>query len=297
MPRLSQCLTPASCKSRGRLSLLAGSARRPVAQILKVTKPGECEGERRSSVLIAGYVRYLNREERRVGSFPFRGVPALWVRRLWSASRSSTQNSGLGVAFLGTYVSSLLHLKTGRPFMADVSAGDDDEGLDFFSDSLSTLFDVHSPARGQPGSSLVYSHAGLLRAPNSEDQTASSSISFGIPDHDGVSTKLFAHYQWDAGWDLANEIVCCSTSRASPSPWADVRGKSCVEVGAGTGLPSLVAHRMGAASVTITDYPDEAILANLRSNISRQHASMHGCQTAVEGLSWGERDQEQRALR
>lgn len=201
-----------------------------------------------------------------------------------------------------------------RQHQADEDA---DAGLSFFSDSLSSLFDVHTPSRGTPGSRLVYSHP--LLPPNPLASSSSvGSLTYNIPDHDGVNTKLFAHYQWDAGWELANEIVLSSSrssaSSSSPSSstssrWADVRGKTTLELGAGTGLPSLVAARMGARRCIVTDYPDEGILRCLRGNVEleeKERRSRRGDQESIQedeqkllvrGLAWGDEAQERELLR
>ncbi|CAO1618208.1 unnamed protein product [Parajaminaea phylloscopi] len=172
------------------------------------------------------------------------------------------------------------------------STQDSADSVGFFSDSLYSLFGVHSPARGDPGATLAYTHPLLPRGADGHD-----SIKFEIPDHDGVNTKLFAHLQWDAGWELSNQIVLSSSSHAQTPSWADVRDKSCLEVGAGTGLPSLVAARMGAHGVVVTDYPDEGILANIRRNVARQPLAP-GVPSAMQvaGLSWGEPSHEKAVL-
>lgn len=45
-------------------------------------------------------------------------------------------------------------------------------------------------------------------------------------------------------------------------------GKSCLELGAGGALPSLVAASLGARSVVITDYPAEGVIENITDAIS-----------------------------
>lgn len=178
--------------------------------------------------------------------------------------------------------------------MSSKETSNREDALDFFSESLFSLFGVHSPARGNPGASLVYFHPLLppIRSSSQKGPDEDAQIVFEIPNHDGANTKLFAHLQWDAGWELANEIVACA-AQGQPSQWADVRGKSCVEVGAGTGLPSLVAHRLGAHRVVVTDYPDEGILSKLRRNSTGQAANlMQDTPIVVAGLSWGDSDQE-----
>lgn len=47
-----------------------------------------------------------------------------------------------------------------------------------------------------------------------------------------------------------------------------MRGKSVLELGAGSGLPSLVCALNGAVPVVVTDYPDPELVDNLRYNIA-----------------------------
>lgn len=160
----------------------------------------------------------------------------------------------------------------------DDDDSDDGDTLSFFSDSLSTLFNVHSPARGSPGGHLTWTHPALL-----------TPIAYKVPNHTGTSTSLFAHYQWDAGIELCKEL-CVG---GSPNSAFDVSGKTVCELGAGTGLPSLVCARLGAVKVVVTDYPDEGILSTLKENVKSEKRE----DTVVEGLMWGDVAQEERVLR
>ncbi|KAK0709539.1 hypothetical protein B0T26DRAFT_616924, partial [Lasiosphaeria miniovina] len=48
---------------------------------------------------------------------------------------------------------------------------------------------------------------------------------------------------------------------------AEVRGRSVLEIGAGAGLPSIVAAALGAERVVVTDYPDPDLVATMWKNI------------------------------
>ncbi len=61
-------------------------------------------------------------------------------------------------------------------------------------------------------------------------------------------------------------------------------GKAVLELGAGAGLPSLVAGRLGARVVVASDYPDASILGALNTNVALNSA---GERVAVEGHCWG----------
>lgn len=73
----------------------------------------------------------------------------------------------------------------------------------------------------------------------------------------------------------------------------DVRGRSVLELGAGTALPSLLAALLGATRVVLTDYPAPAVISNLTANAARNaraELSPSGAvaPVEVEGHSWGE---------
>lgn len=62
-----------------------------------------------------------------------------------------------------------------------------------------------------------------------------------LPDVTGSNSTLFAHYVWNSAIVLSNELA--------RGRFADFAGKFVCELGAGTGLPSLTASRLGAAGV------------------------------------------------
>ncbi|CAK7241391.1 MAG: hypothetical protein STHCBS139747_002852 [Sporothrix thermara] len=116
---------------------------------------------------------------------------------------------------------------------------------------------------------------------------------------DSADRKLFSHFVWNSSLLLAKLVeagTIAAAEKASPAlpaaalrgsgpPTAipedpvdsaycsiadfDVAGKTCVEFGAGTALPSILAALLGAARVAITDYPSDVVLENLRENLAR----------------------------
>ncbi|SPO21949.1 related to NNT1 - putative nicotinamide N-methyltransferase [Ustilago trichophora] len=182
-----------------------------------------------------------------------------------------------------------------------------------FEDSLFTLFSHNQPAHGDPGDTCKYSHHNLpLRfLPPS---TRKTTLRYRIAQNSGTNTKLFAHHQWDAGLYLADLIAEHSSEKVQgkqkADSFVDVRDKTVVELGAGTGLPGLVACVMGAERTVITDYPDPHVIANLRENLdlallprksrktdgSDRQPNPHYPQARervqVLGLGWGNDDEE-----
>ena len=81
-----------------------------------------------------------------------------------------------------------------------------------------------------------------------------------------------ALHTWDGGVCLAAFVA------ADP---ALVRGKRVLELGAGTGVPSIVSALLGAASCTATERDDARTLGNLRANVAANHADV-----AVTACDW-----------
>ncbi|SPO23257.1 related to NNT1 - putative nicotinamide N-methyltransferase [Ustilago trichophora] len=186
-----------------------------------------------------------------------------------------------------------------------------------FEDSLFTLFSHNQPAHGDPGDTCKYSHQNLpLRyLPPS---TRKATLRYKIAQNSGTNTKLFAHHQWDAGLYLADLIAEHSSVKAQgkqrADSFVDVRGKTVVELGAGTGLPGLVACVMGAERTVITDYPDPHVIENLlgnldlallprkcrKSNASERQPNPRYLQARervrVIGLGWGNDNEESLVL-
>jgi predicted nicotinamide N-methyase len=92
---------------------------------------------------------------------------------------------------------------------------------------------------------------------------------------------LFAHRQWRAGLLLSDFLLHSASSSI-------VGDKRVLELGAGTGLPSICAARAGAASVVCTDYAECGLVARLRENVARNAAATAiGTRVSVAGHTWG----------
>lgn len=195
--------------------------------------------------------------------------------------------------------------------------GPADEPEDYLADSLGAIFpDDVTNSHGSPDQSLLYTSPYLPKP--LEVQVA-----------DPIETKdrlLFSHYLWNASLLLAELVEAGSlegvvvepevglfqdtlakeggqdsaadqsqTSRVSVRDF-DIRGKSTLEVGAGTGLPSMLAALLGASEVTAVDYPTSLIVDTLRKNVkfnTQPEFSPSGnvapC-VQVDGHAWGELD-------
>lgn len=136
-------------------------------------------------------------------------------------------------------------------------------------DSVGALFGEQLPCHGDADTPYVYKYRG--------DSSANVTFVVKLPRSD---VDLMAHYVWEAAIKLT-DLVC--------SGRIDVSGKSVLELGAGSGLPSLAAVTKGASRVLCTDYPDEAILLALQENIAENLSSKQSLQhnIKVAGHAWG----------
>jgi EEF1A N-terminal glycine/lysine methyltransferase len=162
------------------------------------------------------------------------------------------------------------------------------EAEDIFSSSLSTLFtDDIQNSHGVPGGSVIYT------------SPTYGVLTLRIPAHPDVeeSRRLFAHHLWNASIIATDLIETASSTttddaqNSKPNPF-NMRGKTLLELGAGTALPSLISALSGAEHVTVTDHPESpsittsAIATNMHMNlISAARKSSTSIQIA--GYVWG----------
>ncbi|RAL68700.1 hypothetical protein DID88_007406 [Monilinia fructigena] len=97
---------------------------------------------------------------------------------------------------------------------------------------------------------------------------------------------LFAHYLWNASLQLAEFFEEGDGKRGGRERW-EVTGERVLEVGSGTGLAGIVTALMGAEEVVLSDYPDEGVLANLRTNVAKNIESNGFGDVTVQGHEWG----------
>ncbi|KAL2119733.1 hypothetical protein VTJ04DRAFT_6694 [Mycothermus thermophilus] len=88
-------------------------------------------------------------------------------------------------------------------------------------------------------------------------------------------SPLEAHHLWNGGRVVADLFY------SQPSL---VAGKTVFELGAGAGLPSLVAASLGAKKVVVTDYPDPELVEVMWKNVK-------GCVGLIPGVSEDEVDE------
>ncbi|KAF7326019.1 hypothetical protein MKEN_00452800 [Mycena kentingensis (nom. inval.)] len=98
---------------------------------------------------------------------------------------------------------------------------------------------------------------------------------------EGKANTLLADHLFSPGLFLAEKIER-GVLRASEL--------SVVELGAGTGLPSILLSTLPIppAAIVVTDFPDAGILGNLEKNVERnKHLVASGCDLHCRGYEWG----------
>jgi nicotinamide N-methyltransferase len=91
----------------------------------------------------------------------------------------------------------------------------------------------------------------------------------------GTDSPLEAHHLWNGSRVVATHF------ESHPSL---VRDRTVLELGAGAGLPSIVAATLGAKKVVVTDYPDNDLVENMWRNV-------RGCEL-IPGVREGKGDEE-----
>lgn len=178
------------------------------------------------------------------------------------------------------------------------------DSLDVFEDALGSLFNHHQAATGVPGSKARWVHP-LLPPRRNGDAASAGAVQYNIPPNSTGDTQLYAHMQWDAGKAMARCLVESSMgehkSKAGDASLiiaaADLRSlandEAILELGAGTGLPSLVCARLlqhlnsneskQAARIVCTDYPSPPLVESLRKSVDGEKANV-----VVRGLDWAD---------
>ncbi|KAK3109549.1 Protein N-terminal and lysine N-methyltransferase efm7 [Teratosphaeriaceae sp. CCFEE 6253] len=90
-------------------------------------------------------------------------------------------------------------------------------------------------------------------------------------------SPLWGHLLWNAGRTIADYLETHGT--------ALIQHKRVLELGAGAGLPSIIAALGDAACVVVTDYPDAELIENLRVNVEGNCREGHDVH--AEGYLWG----------
>ncbi|KAF8609776.1 hypothetical protein BDV93DRAFT_518529 [Ceratobasidium sp. AG-I] len=107
------------------------------------------------------------------------------------------------------------------------------------------------------------------------------SLTLMVAAKEGKATTLLADALFSPSLFLAEQIQLGSLN---------LKGKTVLELGSGVALPLLLASTLDThpSTITLSDYPDESILGNLRQNVSaNQPLVQPGCQLKTIGYAWG----------
>ncbi|KAI0266540.1 hypothetical protein BC834DRAFT_875036 [Gloeopeniophorella convolvens] len=133
----------------------------------------------------------------------------------------------------------------------------------------------------------IFNDALVLLGEDSSSESDNALLSFGplnvtVAPKEGKAITLLADHLFSPALLLAERIE---------RGLIPLSGYSVIELGSGTALPSLLASTLPdpPALVVVTDYPDDIILGNLKSNVdSNAGAVTSGCAVRCEGYEWGQ---------
>lgn len=124
------------------------------------------------------------------------------------------------------------------------------------------------PSFGQPGVSISYRPKPLLRSSSSSDDATATPVSCPVVTVSVPPASIhhiFAHRQWRAGMLMSDALVSSAFSTTN---------RSILELGAGTGLPSITAALVGNPSVVVaSDYDEPLLVKELNQNVVRNMAA------------------------
>ncbi|GFZ50910.1 Protein N-methyltransferase NNT1 [Saitozyma sp. JCM 24511] len=89
---------------------------------------------------------------------------------------------------------------------------------------------------------------------------------------------LWGHYLWNTAKVLSTYLLRHTGL---------IQGNSVLELGAGAGLPSIIAALAGAQRVVVTDYPDASLVENLRYNVDMNVPEDRRGRIREAGHLWG----------
>jgi len=152
--------------------------------------------------------------------------------------------------------------------MSDMEGSDDEGGL-----ALGSIFPEAPPPPSPEPTIAVYRNVqDQLHPPHIPAPWSTISIRL-VGSH-----PLWGHYLWNAARSLAAFL------QRTPELYV---ARTVLELGAGGGLPGLVAAKCGAQKVVLTDYPDQALVDNLVLNVERNVEMERRGIVCVLGYVWG----------
>ncbi|PUU75440.1 hypothetical protein B9Z19DRAFT_1067431 [Tuber borchii] len=153
------------------------------------------------------------------------------------------------------------------------------DATSIFEESLPTVFSDPRVQHGEPGEYLLYKN----------EELGDFKLKLATPDPS--NTSLFSHYIWNASEDITNASTNVPTAPENiTNAEFNVAGKKVLEVGAGVGLPGIIAVYCEAEETVISDYPAKEILDNIQTNLEINLSRSQLAKVSVIGHEWGQTD-------
>jgi nicotinamide N-methyltransferase len=154
------------------------------------------------------------------------------------------------------------------------------EPEEILSSSLETLYDYAPIAHSSPGGLFTYT-----QRPQHPD-SSSLKITLSVPDTQKEHWSLHASNIWVAALYVADHISELDLpAKETSSPDTNTPSLRLIELGAGSGLPSiLIAKCHPHISVVASDFPDAKLIHTLRENVTRNNAAQN---CTVVPHAWG----------
>ena len=151
---------------------------------------------------------------------------------------------------------------------------------EILSSSLETLYDFAPIAHSSPGGSFTYAYR------PQDPHSASLEITLSVPDTQKEHWSLHASSIWVAALYVADHISELDLpANETPSPDTNTPPLRLIELGAGSGLPSiLIAKCYPHISVIASDFPDAKLIHTLRENVTRNNVAQN---CTVVPHAWG----------
>ncbi|KAH9815417.1 hypothetical protein DFH28DRAFT_261759 [Melampsora americana] len=160
---------------------------------------------------------------------------------------------------------------------SDEGSSDGSSVIEFFEDSLPSLFGHSAFACGSSRSRPFVYHPPLIRDSINRDHLLTKTISLQVSDPPSQLTSLQAHHIWISSIYMADLIHTAEI---------DCRERRILELGAGAGLSSVAAGMYGSPRRIVTsDWPDDQILQILNDNLASNLPDCHLWH--VSGHRWG----------
>ena len=153
------------------------------------------------------------------------------------------------------------------------------EPEDILYSSLETLYDYAPIIHASPGGLFTYTHR-----PQDPD-SSSLEVTLSVPDTQTEHWSLHASNIWASAIYVADHISELDLPPKEPSSPDTTPPLRLIELGAGSGLPSiLIAKLYPHISVIASDYPDAKLIHTLRENVARNNAAQN---CTVIPHAWG----------